>query len=135
VVTISFKHLHIFLPLILFVLLFIFEVIQIRDHLISSSVATMYMHTDKYAVVNCFLRCLNEIVTTLVQKFVIVAKLCFFNLLYYCEVRYPISNKGNQSFLNLDIQRLFTKNANKKYTLFAIESIRFCPGYTTVYLR
>jgi hypothetical protein len=79
VVTISFKHLHIFLPLILFVLLFIFEVIQIRDHLISSSVATMYMHTDKYAVVNCFL--------------------------------------------------------NKKYTLFAIESIRFCPGYATVYLR
>ena len=50
-------------------------------------------------------------VTTLIQKFAIVAKLCFFNLLYYCEVRYPISNKGNQSFLNLDIQRLFTKNA------------------------
>jgi len=45
------------------------------------------------------------------QKFVIVAKLCFFNLLYYREMRYPISNKGNPSFINLVIQRRFTENA------------------------
>ena len=48
--------------------------------------------------------CLNEIVvksrytfetvTTWVQKFAIVAKLSFFNLLYYSEVTYPFSNKG-----------------------------------------
>lgn len=56
--TISCKHLHIFLPLILVVLLFIFKVIQIWDHLIYNSVATTFctcMHTDKYAVVCCFL--------------------------------------------------------------------------------
>ena len=47
----------------------------------------------------------------LVQTFAIVAKLCFFlNLLYYREVRYPISNKGNPSLIKLDIQRRFTKN-------------------------
>ena len=69
---------HIFLPLILFILLFIFKVIQIRIHLISNGVATTCMHTDKYAVVRCLL--------------------------------------------------------NKQYTLFAIESIHFCPGYTTLYL-
>ena len=51
-------------------------------------------------------------VTTLVPQFTIVAKLCFFfNLLYYCEVGYPISKQGNPSFINLDIQRRFTKNA------------------------
>ena len=31
-------------------------------------------------------------VTILVQT---IAKLCFFNLLYYRGLRYPISNKGN----------------------------------------
>ena len=49
-------------------------------------------------------------VTTLVQQFTIVAKLYFFNLLYYCEVGYPISKQGNPFFINLDIQRRFTKN-------------------------
>ena len=49
--------------------------------------------------------------TTLVQKFAIAAKLWgYFNLLYYCEVRYPISNQGNPSFINLDIQRRFTED-------------------------
>ena len=43
-------------------------------------------------------------------KIAIVAKLCFFYLLYYCEVRYPISNQENPSFINLDIQRQFTEN-------------------------
>ena len=58
-------------------------------------------------VVRADIHCVT--VTTLVQKFAIVAKLCFFNLLYYREVRYPISNKGNPSFINLDIQRRFTE--------------------------
>ena len=51
-------------------------------------------------------------VTTFVQQFTIVAKLCFFLIYctYYCEFRYPISNKGNPSFINLDIQRRFTEN-------------------------
>jgi len=45
----------------------------------------------------------------LVQKFAIVAKLCF--LIYCTTVKLdPISNKGNPSFINLDIQRRFTEN-------------------------
>ena len=50
-------------------------------------------------------------VITMVQKFAIVAKLCFF-LIYYIimKLRYPISNKRNPSFINLDIQRRFTEN-------------------------
>jgi hypothetical protein len=32
-----------------------------------------------------------------VNRYAIVGKLCFFNLLYYHEVRYPIYNKGNPS--------------------------------------
>jgi len=43
-----------------------------------------------------------------------VAKLVFFNLLYYREVKYPISNKRDPSFINLDIQRRFTENALKR---------------------
>jgi hypothetical protein len=57
--------------------------------------------------------CLNEIVvkswytfvtvTTFVQKFAIIDKLCYFNLLYYRDIRCPISNEGNPSFINIDI--------------------------------
>jgi len=51
-------------------------------------------------------------VTNLVQKIAIVAKPCFFfNPLYYPEVKYPISNKRNPSFINLDFQRRFNENA------------------------
>ena len=34
--------------------------------------------------------------------------------MYYREMIYPISNKGNPSFINLDIQRQFTENASKR---------------------
>ena len=34
--------------------------------------------------------------------------------MYYRKMIYPISNKGNPSFINLDIQRQFTKNASKR---------------------
>jgi hypothetical protein len=38
-------------------------------------------------------------VTSLVKKFAIVANLCFIkNIMYYREVRYHISTKGNSSF-------------------------------------
>jgi hypothetical protein len=40
-----------------------------------------------------------------------ISNLWFFNLLYYHEVRYQISNKRNPSFINLDIQRRYTENA------------------------
>jgi hypothetical protein len=42
-------------------------------------------------------------------------KICvYFNLLYYSDIRYPISKKGNQSVINLDIQRRFNENAKKR---------------------
>ena len=50
----------------------------------------------------------------------------FLNLLYYCEVRYQISNQGNPSFINLAIQRRFTENVlkrNKKKFVFGFRTI------------
>ena len=50
----------------------------------------------------------------------------FLNLLYYCEVRYQISNQGNPSFINLAIQRRFTENVlkrNKKKLVFRFRTI------------
>jgi hypothetical protein len=47
----------------------------------------------------------------LVKKNCYRSETVFFNLLYYREVRIPISNKGNPSFINLDIQRRVTEKS------------------------
>ena len=52
-------------------------------------------------------------IVTVTKNSLLQLNCVFVNPLFYCEVRYPICNQGNSSFIKLDIQRRFTENVLK----------------------